>query len=189
MFEPVVPQFLLLPLFSVLPTSWSPLEILLLLYFPGCAHRCPVYKTTHPTTPLTLLNPHAGRSHVSSLLRHLASRHCHCHFHLFALAQVKRETWNKRVLLTWHRVKMTQCALALWKEGEVVQLVHEDRERHVRERDLAAWLTDGLNVAFWAPGLTLRGVLLSLMSQSNGVLDPVETLRILVDNWALVIEE
>lgn len=169
------------------PSSWSPLEILFLLCFPSCAHRCPVYKTTHPTTPLTLLNPHAGRSHVSSLLRHLASHHCH--FHLFALAQVKRETWNKRVLLTWHRVKMTQWALALWKEGEVVQLIHEDRERHVRERDLAAWLTDGLNVALWAPGLTLRGVLLSLMSQSNGLLDPVETLRILVDNWALVIEE
>lgn len=113
------PQF-----FSALPLSWSPLEILLLSYFPQRAHRCPVYKTTHPTTPQLCSTPVLARA--VALLSSVTLRHVTVRFHLFALGQVKRETWNKRVLLTWHWVKMTQWALALWQEGEVVQLIHED---------------------------------------------------------------
>lgn len=63
----------IIPSATILSSSKFTL-ILPLLYFPK-VNWCPVYKTTHPTTPLTLLNPRAGRSRGSSLLRHLVSHH------------------------------------------------------------------------------------------------------------------
>lgn len=136
---PISHNFCFFLFFSVLPSSWSPLEILLLLYFPEYAHMCPVYKTTYPITPLTLLNPRAGRSRGSSLLRHLASRHC-------ALQLVCISTSQKRDVEQKGPVDMAQgeddsmspgtltgrrgCSACPW------------RQREKRERERLGGLTD-----------------------------------------------